>query len=124
MMPHHALQKDLHTVDIVVEIQERLFHALSHQRIRCEVNDSLDAVLREDPIQHRRVPDIPFIELCLRMQRPSVPCLQVVDDHDFLVLRNQLMHCMRPDISGSAANQNRHIPFLLISPHPQGMGKA
>ncbi len=102
-MAHHCLQQHLHAVDIVVEVFQRLFHAFADQGIGRKMDDSLDFVLGKNRIEYGCIADIALIEFCLRMHRIPMPGLQVVDNHDLLALRDELMNRMRPDIAGPAA---------------------
>ena len=114
-MAHHRLEEHLHPVDIVVEIEQGLFDTLPHEGVRRKVDDRLDLVLRENLIEHRRIANISLIERGRRVQRPTVPRLEIVHDHDLLALFHQCMNGMRADVSCAAADQNSHVypsPFL------------
>jgi len=106
VMAHHRLEQDLHAVDIVVEILQRLLHALADEGIRREMDDGLDLVLIENLVEHRRVADIALVELRFRVQRPAMAGLEVVDDDDVLAFRHELMNRMGTDVAGTAANEN------------------
>ena len=125
-MPHHRFEQHLHPVDIVVEIEERLLHALPHQRICREMKYRLDAALRKDTVKCRRIANIPLAERRLRMQRASMSRLQIIDNDDLFAPRNQLMHRMRADVARTAANQysHEHAPFRSILQSRSEVGKA
>ena len=106
VMAHHGLEEHLHAIDVVVEILQRLFHALADEGVRRKVDDSLNLVLIENTIEHRRVADVALVELRFRVQRPAMAGLEVVDDDDVLAFRHELMNRMGTDVAGTAANEN------------------
>ena len=107
-MPHHRFEQNLHTVDVVVEIEKRFLHALAHERVRRKMNHGLDLVLHEDRIEHGAVADVSLVKLRPRVNRTAMTRLQVVNDDDLFSLFNELMHGMRADVAGAAANENCH----------------
>ena len=113
MMAHHGFQQDLHAVDVVVEILQRLLHALADERIRREMDDGLDVVFGKNLVEHGRIADVALIEFRFRVQSAAMACLEVVDDDDVLALRHELMHSMRTDVTGAATNENRHDGQVL-----------
>ena len=109
VVANHRLEQDLHAVDIVVEVLQRLLDTLADKRICSEVDDRLNVVLRENLVEDRCIADIALVELCLRVQRIAMARLQIIDDDNVFALRHELMDCMRTDITSTATNQNRHI---------------
>ena len=114
-MPPHGFQQHLHAVDIVVEIGQRLFHALAHQRTGREVEHRVDAVFAEDPVQGLGIANVAFMKAHARGHGPAMAGQEIVDDHGFLAAGQQGAYIMRADVPGSAADQNRHASSPSLS---------
>ena len=114
-MPHHRLEEYLHPVDVVVEVEQRLFHALADKRICREMNDRLDLILRENLVEQRSVANIALVKFRRRVQCAAMPRLQIIDNDDLLALFNERVHRMGANVARTAANQDSHeyAPFTL-----------
>ena len=109
VVAYHRLEQHLHAVDVVVEVLQGFLDALTDEGVRCEVDDRLDVVLRENLVENGCVADVALVELRLRIQGIAMTRLQIVDDDNVFALRHELMDCMRTDITSAATNQNRHM---------------
>ena len=111
----HGLGQHQGGVEVVVIIPPGLGHALAHGLETREVDDGCDFVLGKDFVHEGLVPDIAPVERYLPagkllhpLQALGIGVAQVIHHHNAIAGVQKLHTGMRPDISGSAGDQNVH----------------
>ena len=118
----HGVQQGEAAHHVVVPVDLRRCDRLSHQRLRREVEDGLDAVGENvlglgDGRVHERGTVRDGI---------GVPCVEVVQHDDLVPRLEQLGRHDRPDVPGTAGDQKLHgaLTFLARRPSSDGSGEA
>ncbi|CDN46185.1 hypothetical protein BN871_LH_00030 [Paenibacillus sp. P22] len=103
----HRFQQAQRSIDVVMVVFARVLHALPDQAARRKMNDRVDGVLAEYPVQQPGIPQISLVQLPAE-HRLAMALLQVVDHDNLLAVFQQRRYCMRTDITGSSRYQYSH----------------
>lgn len=107
-MADHGFEQGLHAAHVVVEILERLRHAFAHLDEGGEMEDRVDPVFREDPVEIFGGADIPLVEFRAGVHGFPVSGHEAVHDDHLVAALDKSAHVMGADIAGSAHYQYLH----------------
>ena len=105
---HRALDQRAGIDRVVAIIAERIADRLRNDDRSGEVNDGVDAMLADQPLDQRLIAAVADNERHALGDRPGKAGRQIVEHHHRLAGVGEFEHHMAADIAGSAGDQDRH----------------